>query len=365
MINLEQKAAGLLAVCALSAGMAATAYGATSTFEMRKNVVSLLGIITTSNTQATVTRAEFARMLMNASDDRQLGRTVSNVSVFADVPSTSEYATAIRTASANEWMSGYLGGNFKPDEPVTMRDAVKAALALLGYTNDDFTENIQEARLAQFKKLSLDSNIYRGMNEVLTREDCINLFYNLMKAQTKNGGQYGTQVFELTYNSDGEINTSSILDNSLKGPKILSHDSRNLDDLVPFDLDDAIMFLNGEASDEIEINDYATVVYYHEETKMIFAYSNDGDNKGATEGRIKAIYYDSSDPFTPVTVVLNTYHQDNADNGDEFQLTSSEMQYLFSVYGEFQVGDDVAIVWEKSGNAENASYTAVDVVGDY
>ena len=60
MINLEQKAAGLLAVCALSAGMAATAYGATSTFEMRKNVVSLLGIITTSNTQATVTRAEFA-----------------------------------------------------------------------------------------------------------------------------------------------------------------------------------------------------------------------------------------------------------------------------------------------------------------
>ena len=138
MINLEQKAAGLLAVCALSAGMAATAYGATSTFEMRKNVVSLLGIITTSNTQATVTRAEFARMLMNASDDRQLGRTVSNVSVFADVPSTSEYATAIRTASANEWMSGYLGGNFKPDEPVTMRDAVKAALALLGYRRPDW-----------------------------------------------------------------------------------------------------------------------------------------------------------------------------------------------------------------------------------
>ena len=53
------------------------------------------------------------------------------------------------------------------------------------YTNDDFTENIQEARLAQFKKLSLDSNIYRGMDEVLTREDCINLFYNLMKALLK------------------------------------------------------------------------------------------------------------------------------------------------------------------------------------
>ena len=60
-------------------------------------------------------------------------------------------------------------------------------------------------------------------------------------------------------------------------------------------------------SDESEINDYATVIYYHEETKMIFAYSNGGENKKVTtEGRIKAIYYDSNDPFTPVKVVLNT-----------------------------------------------------------
>ena len=76
------------------------------------------------------------------------------------------------------------------------------------------------------------------------------------------------------------------------------------------------MFLNGEVSDESEINDYATVIYYHEETKMIFAYSNGGENKGATEGRIKAIYYDSSDPFTPVKVVLNTDYQDNGGEGE-------------------------------------------------
>ncbi|HIR05085.1 MAG TPA: S-layer homology domain-containing protein [Candidatus Copromonas faecavium] len=365
MMNLERKAAGALAVCALSVGMTASAYAATSTFDMRENVVSLLGIINTSNYQATVTRAEFARMLMNASDDRQLGRTASNVSVYADVSNTSEYATAIRTASTNGWMTGYLGGNFKPDEPVTMRDAVKATLTLLGYTSEDFTENVQEARLAQFKKLSLDSNIYRELDETLTREDCINLFYNLMKAETKSGTQYGSQVFDLTYNSDGEVNTSSILDNSLKGPKILDQESRNLDDLVPFSLDDAVMFLNGEASDEIEINDDATVIYYHEATKMIFAYSDSGENKGATKGRIKAIYYDSSDPFTPVTVVLNTHHQDNAEVGDEFQISNSEMQYLFSVYGEFEVGDEVAIVWESSGSDENMSYTVVDVVGDY
>lgn len=354
----------LAAVCAVSAGMCTTAYAADSTFEMRKKVVSLLGILTTSNYDANVTREEFARMLVNASEYRQVSKAASNVSVFADVSSDSEYATDIRTVSSNEWMTGYLGGKFKPEEPVTMRDAAKAALGLLGYTNEDFTGNLIENRMAKFSALSLDSNIYRDSNEVLTKEDCINLFYNLMKADQKSGGQYGSRIFELTYNSDGEVNTSSILDNSLKGPKILDQGSRNLKHLVPFSLDKAVMFLNGEASDEIEINDYATVVYYHEETKTIFAYSNDGENKGATEGRIKAIYYDSSDPFTPVSVVLNTHHQDNSDDGDTFAIKGSELQYLFSVYGDFQVGDDVAIVWEKSGNDENATYTAVDVVGD-
>ena len=51
--------------------------------------------------------------------------------------------------------------------------------------------------------------------------------------------------------------------------------------------------------------------------------------------------------------------------GDEFQISGSELQYLFSVYGEFEVDDKVAIVWEKSGSDENATYTVVDVVGDY
>jgi len=360
-----KKIAALAAVCAVSAGMTVNVYGADSTFEMRRKAVSLLGILTTSSYQENVTREEFARMLVNASEYHQTARTASNVSVFADVPGKSEYASDIRTVSSNEWMTGYLGGIFKPEDPVTLRDAARAVLGLLGYTSEDFAGNLNENRMAKFSGLSLDSEIYRDADEVLTKADCINLFYNLMKAKTKSGGQYGSQVFDLSYNADGEVNTSYILDNSLKGPKILDQGNRNLEHLVPFSLKNAAMFLNGESSDEIEINDYATVVYYHEETKTIFAYSSGSDNKGATEGRIKAIYYDSSDPFTPVSVVLNTHHQDNEEDGDTFRINSSELQYSFSVYGDFQVGDDVAIVWEKSGNEENASYTIVDVVGDY
>jgi hypothetical protein len=64
-----------------------------------------------------------------------------------------------------------------------MRDAIKAVLGVLGYTNEDFSGSLQESRLAKFKSLSLDSGIYRDLDEVLTREDCINLFYNLMNTK--------------------------------------------------------------------------------------------------------------------------------------------------------------------------------------
>ena len=199
-----------LTVCAVGAGMTVNAYAASTTFEMRKKAVSLLGIITTSNYQANVTRGEFAELLVKASDYKEAANAAGTVSVFADVSSKSQYSAAIRTAATNSWMSGYLGGNFKPDEGVTMRDAIKAVLGVLGYTNEDFSGSLQESRLAKFKSLSLDSGIYRDLDEVLTREDCINLFYNLMKAKTKEGNQYGSKIFDLTYNSDGEINTSWI-----------------------------------------------------------------------------------------------------------------------------------------------------------
>ena len=124
-------AAGL-AVCAVGAGITVNAYAASTTFEMRKKAVSLLGIMTTSNYQKNVTRGEFAEFLVKASDYKETANVTGTVSVFADVSSKSQYSAAIRTAAMNSWMSGYLGGNFKPDEGVTMRDAIKAVLAVLG-----------------------------------------------------------------------------------------------------------------------------------------------------------------------------------------------------------------------------------------
>ncbi len=351
------------AAAAMSLTTVMDVYAADATFDMRRDTVRLLGIINTKTPDESVTRQEFARMLVKCSSYSAEAGISSNVSVFADVPKTGEYASDIRIAADNGWMTGYLGGNFEPEEGILMRDAIRATLALLGYSNNDFDGNLTSARRAKFSSLSLDSNIYRDDDEVLTYSDCINLFYNLMKADAKNGGKYGSQIFDLTYNSDGEVNMSSILDNSLVGPKVLNYTLSRLKNVIPFPLSTATMFLDGESCDEYDLADSAVVVYYHEATKMVFGYSSDSDNKGASKGRIREIYYDSTDPFTPVQIKLNSSDQDTADGYDVFNIKSSEIAYLFSVFGEYGVGDDVAVVWEKSGNDENATYTIVDVVG--
>lgn len=355
--------AAMAVVCAASTAMTSTVYGAVTTTNMEKKAMNLLGIISATDYQAYVTRGEFARMLVRASEYRHVDTTVSNVSVYADVLYNSEYASAVRLAANNEWMTGFLGGNFRPDQGVTLREAARSVLALLGYTNSDFAGNINENRMAKFSELGLDANIKKGENDVLTKQDCVHLFYNLMKAKTKSGSTYGSKTFNLTFTSDGEMNMASVMDDSMKGPKVLGNGDK-LDDVIPFSLSKASMFLDGFSSDEDTIDDNALIVYYHESTKTIFAYSDDGETKGATSGELTSIYYDSADPFTPVSIELDSDDQENEEGGDVFKLTSSEIQYLFSIYGEFMVGDDIVIVWEKNGNGENVSYTAIDVVED-
>ena len=110
------------------------------------------------------------KMLVRASDYRSTVSSESSVSVFSDVPKDSEYASYIRIAAKEGWMSGYLGGQFKPDEYITMQDAERAVLAMLGYTNEDFTGDQVHARSAKFQFLELGEGIDRESGEVLNKK---------------------------------------------------------------------------------------------------------------------------------------------------------------------------------------------------
>ena len=75
-------------------------------FQMREQVVDLVGIMSITDSTAQVTRSDFAKMLVNASSWRENLTSVA-VSVFADVPASHPNAVYIRIAASQGWMSGF------------------------------------------------------------------------------------------------------------------------------------------------------------------------------------------------------------------------------------------------------------------
>lgn len=364
-MNRQRVAAGLVLAMASAAALPVQVQ-AGSDFDMRCKVVGIAGIMNVSNTTNQVTRAEFARMLVFASEYRSIVSKNSQVSVFNDVPRNNEYASYIRIAAEQGWQQGYLGGNYRPDDYITLREAARGVLALMGYTNEDFGSNIAEGRMSKFYFLELNDEVNREADEVLNRADCINIFYNLLKAEKKSGaGIYG-EILNCELTSDGEINPLTMADHSLKGPKVVTK-GKSIYNYVPFDLDDANLFLNGEVTTLTTLKSYLSssylVIYYNASAKTVWAYSEGGGDNDLDHcifrGEVTHIYYKSTDVMTPTAVELND------ETGYTFKLESSEIQFAFSVYGSVKVGDTVALICERSSSDENGdTYTVIDYVED-
>lgn len=350
-------------------------------FDLRRQVVKLTGIMEISSFRGQITRGDFAKMLVKASSYRE-NLPSSSVSVYADVPADHPNAVYIRVAASQGWMGGYLGGNFKPEEPVLYKDAVKAVLTLLGYTDEDFTGEMVSSRISKFNHLELNENVSCQADEPITETDCMNIFYNLLKTEKKDSNEIYGSVLDCELNADGEINPISILEDERKGP-ILVHKNFSVAQSVPFDTEDANVFLNGVESTLAAVKASQqqagfAVLYYNVKSKTIWAYTTTGwdtkDDSGNNtyvliKGEIKNIYYQSTDVMTPTSVRIEV---DEANSDDDFDtsedvdsdgylnisLDSSELQYLFSIYGNLEVGDDVVLVCSRSGS----KYTAVDAI---
>lgn len=340
---------------------------ASMSYDMRERVIELSGITDSGNTWAYVTRGEFAKMLVLASEQRSIVSPVSSVSVFSDVSKDSQYASYIRIAAKEGWMSGYLGGVFRPNDYITMKDGERAVLAMLGYTDQDFTGDQTGARTAKFQFLELGEGIDRRENEVLDKKDCINLLYNLLRTKPKDSNTIYGSILDCELTADGEINPLNMVDNSLKGPKLVRR-SQSLSSIIPFDTSEASWFLDGKTVYEETVKSALTnsgygVVYWNPSTKTVWFYSADGDDgdtgRVVIRGEVSHIYYSSADIMIPSAILLD--NDDEDDPQAEYTLTSSELQYAFSMYGTVRVGDEVVLICEKTTNQNGeATYRVVD-----
>ena len=85
-----------------------------------------------------VTRAEFTKIAVAASQYKDSVATNLAISPFPDVPYTHWAAPYVKVGVTNGLVTGYPDGSFRPDDQVTYEEAVTMLLKVLGYTDEDF-----------------------------------------------------------------------------------------------------------------------------------------------------------------------------------------------------------------------------------
>lgn len=277
-------AVSMLALPAAAAGNANTAVQLSITLDGMDSTQ-------TAALNAVVTRGAFARMLVAYSTFREsVGSQGAVGTLYKDLPGSSAYAPYVRIAVQQGWMSGYTDGTFRPDNAVTLEEAVTAVLKLLGYKMTDLSGSFPQAQLNKASELGLRNQLERQQGEALNYEECAILFYNALTANAASGSAYGTSLGFTV--SNGQVDTSSVMLSSLKGPFIA-------DGVTQLPFAPVSVYRNDKVSSSAELTKY-DVYYYSESLQTVWIYTR------RAAGRITAVSPSASAP-TSVTVAGSTY----------------------------------------------------------
>lgn len=292
------------------------------------------------NLEKEVTRAEFATMLVAASSYKNV-TTHFGYTLFPDVPSTHWASGYIKVVVEQGFMLGQVNGNFAPDRPVVLEEAVTAILCLLGFTSDTLSGTYPQAQLAKYYELELDEYMEVGSGTSLTREDCMYLFFNLMNTNNINNTPYASQLGH-TVTAEGDLDTLALQTANTLGPYLVG------DSALPsrvFDLE--TVYKNDKLSTYNAFDNY-DVCYYNDKLNTVWIY----DEK--VTGRLTNI--DSL--YAPTTITVS---------GQDYPLETTAVKYKFSVGGSIEEGDIITLLIGQHGqvadvmdaNLTNSSFVGI------
>ena len=223
------------------------------------------------NLDAPVTRAEFVKMAVCASVNKDSAGQSSATSLFPDVTNAHWAIGYVSTAIKAGLVSGYLDGTFRPENTVKLEEAVIISLKLLGYTNDDFQGSYPDAQLAKYHEIDLDTGMTASRGDTLTRLDCMRLLYNTLCTKTKSGAYYCTTL-GCTTDADNTVDYLALLSADMTGP-FVNNDSSISARVAFLDNPHAVFYRDGKAAVRSDITDY-DVYYYSGKLKTVWCYTD-------------------------------------------------------------------------------------------
>lgn len=320
----------LMAVC-VAAGLFAVPAGAIAAADGGEvQTIRALGIMTGDsagnlNLGGNVTRAQFAKMLVNASSYKDSVGEGEGVSLFRDVKSNHWASQYIKITVEEGWMVGYSDGTFRPNQSITLEQACTSVLRLLGYDSSKLGGSFPTAQLSKASSLGLRDQITLTQGGIMTRSDCVYLLYNALTAQTSAGQVYATTLGYTVTN--GNVDYAGVVSANLSGPYVATSQS-TLD--LPFSQGAATVYRNGALSSASSVQQY-DVYYYNAGMQTVWIYT---DRAG---GVITALSPSAAAP-TSVTIGATSY-----------TIGTSTAAYKLSSMGGYTVGDTALLLLGMNG----------------
>ena len=246
--------------------------------------------------------------------------------MFKDVKSNHWAAGYVKAAVDNGWIAGYTDGTFRPENTILLEEAATAVLRMLGYDSQSLSGAFPSAQMNKYRALGLDENMTAVQGQRLTRNECVTLFYNLMKAETSSGAVYAS-TRGLTLNASGEVDYASLVALDREGP-FIAQDSQWSESL-PFAVDE--LTINGARADVSQLL-AGDVYYYNKNLRSVWVYRD----------RVTGVYTAATPSAAQPTGVTVA--------GVNYSVASSSAAYALSDMGEYHPGDVVTLLLGMNGD---------------
>ncbi len=177
----------------------------------------------------TITRAEFATLVVRARGLEQGAKLAQFQSNFVDVKSSDWFAGFVNVASGQEIVKGYADKSFKPAAQVTYAEAVAMIIRALGYeptVKGQWPNNY----IAKASELGIAKNVATP-NNAATRGDVFKMLDNALRVNLLKQVEYGTDIrFE---EREGQTLLTEYLDVTVRDMDWANDQDNDADDL-PF-----------------------------------------------------------------------------------------------------------------------------------
>lgn len=262
----------------------------------------------------TITRAEFATLIVRARGLEQGAKLAQFQSTFTDVNTADWFSGFVNVASGQDIVKGYADKTFKPQNQVTYAEAVAMIIRALGY-DPSVKGAWPNNYIAKASELNIAKNV-AAPNNAATRGEVFKMLDNALRVKLMEQVEYGTDI---RFTFSNETLLTRYLDVTVRDMDWVNDERLDGDDL-PFVTNVPVVGLGTLKANEITIAGKSAGLGNNTTYKVA-----DGINPNEFAGQHVQVWIKDDAPSTIVWIEGSTHEDVVLDRLDEFFLNGKDV----------------------------------------